>query len=61
MSSVGISEVPSCAKCKHSVPMMYKNKERKVCCLANKVTVKCITGGRQSYEPITEESNEEYI
>lgn len=53
-------EVISCNRCKHAVPVIYRNKERRVCNLANRVTVKCITGSREYYEPM-EGSNGEYI
>ena len=50
--------VISCNTCVHSMPVMYKNKMRRVCGLANKVTVRCLTGSRESYSPMSEEQNE---
>lgn len=52
--------VISCNTCVHSMPVMYKNKMRRVCCLANKITVKCLTGNREAYSSMSEEQNEKY-
>jgi hypothetical protein len=53
-------ELISCGRCKHSVPTIYKNKEVRVCGLANRKTVKCLTGTREHYEPM-EVSDEKHV